>query len=469
MNALDDSGIYLRKEIDFGIIHNCVTETKSTEEAPIRFGVGMSQDWDPYRAGIEATRKAVIQLGGTQPKFIIIFCTAYYARMKNGLSRMLKAPEDILPQNVHLIGGVTTAFICPEGCFSRGVAVIAGGGPGIDICSAFDGGIIRRNPKKAGHIVSTAIERSFRQSKKKHKVLIEVMPSPREPPQASSETTQSLIRILPQKAVILLRSAIFELAIQFLQYGQGRETEALEEISKTLDDCYIIGTSTFDDFRDIDHYQFYKNKVTEGGIAALGLSFDNEMLFEHEPPKVRRSGKTMSIKRGWRNLCIDQVNGKPAVSEFLKILDWPKDYAEPHIRQIFHRNYYYPLGYEEDGRLITFPAGFFMGETINTNREIRTERVEIMYTSCDEIFKSLKGFLERIQNRKTVFTLLFDASEVPGFLGDKLYSMKNMIDDATKGSPYLIIFGAGEHSKKPGERALFNNFSRVDLSIFDTD
>ena len=83
-----------------------------------------------------------------------------------------------------------------------------------------------------------------------------------------------------------------------------------------------------------------------------------------------------------------------------------------------------------------------------------TNEVEVFQTSSRKLFITLDEYLIKLKEKEIIFTFMIGAAEVPGIVGNKLYSMKNMMDTVLSNSPYLVIFGAGEHSKKPSQKGI---------------
>ena len=449
--------------IDAERIQNEVVEPK--EKTSVKFGVGMSQDWDPYKAGVQATSKALGQID-YEPKFLLIFSTIHYAKGKGGLKALLKGCRDLVGKEIPSIGGTVTGFICSEGCFTRGCVVVASR-MNCDAYSFFAKNI-RRNPNLVGRIISKKTKESTKDSRFINKLLIDYAPAPINPEILSHNVTQKIIKSLPRQVVYHVRDLLFEVSVKFLRYGQGREDEALEVLSKELRDFYLFGASTFDDTKDLSNYQFYQDQLSLDSMAALAISTDMEIKLKRFDPLTIPSGKRFKIKRGWQNRCFDEINGKPAVKTFFwDIMSWPESWNLPSVGEVFHKTFYYPLGYEKDGITYAFPAGLFFGESINTNQRIDSDEIEVLYTSANKIISSLDSYLNELSEEKKETHLLFivDAAEVPCFLASKIYLFKNQVDKYFHDTPYLTIFGAGEHYKIPQEKLVFNNFSRVVLSI----
>ena len=429
----------------------------------LKFSVGMSKEWDCYGAGDEAMYNALKSI--KKPIFVLLFTTVHYAKNIPLFKKVLEGCKSHLKKDVPLIGGTTTAFICPQGVFSRGVIVVVAEGTDADICSEY-AGHIRPTPHHAAKRIASKMMDKLGNGKKKNKLMIEIMSGPKEPKVMTSRIVQRIAELLPHPILLKLRDALFYSSFNFLQYGMNNEEDVLHSLSEKLEEFSIIGYSTFDDLKDLYHYQCFGNKVMDESIVALGIATDDEVFIKRDLPLIR-SGRKFEITTGWRDYCIDYINSKKATKQYVKEMGWPDDFIKAHIEQIFHYNFYYPVGFQEGGTTIAFPIGLYFGDTIATNRKIRSKKLEVLYTSSKAIIEQLESYCKEIQGKDIKFSMFIEGAEVPGTLGNRLYKLKEIIDKSLKDKPYVMIFGSGEHSKIGKEKGIFNNFSKVMMSIIN--
>ncbi|RLG18063.1 hypothetical protein DRN75_02575 [Nanoarchaeota archaeon] len=436
-------------------------------EDNIKFGVGMSQKWDPKKAGVEATNKAIEQVG-YKPKFLLIFSTIHYAKEKGGLKSLLKGCRRLIDDNVPSIGGTVTGFICPEGCFTHGVVVVAGSGD-IDVSADYGEKVIY-NPTSIGRKIGKTISRKLKDSKKRNKLLIEFTTGPTEPTWIASPRIYNFIKYfykkLPLRISWFLRDLIINTYIALSPSGPGMEEDVLYAMSEPLNKYYLIGCSTFDDMASLKHYQFLNSIALKDSTVALGLSLNNKIILDRKLSLISL-GKKFKIKKGWKDFCIDLINNQPASTQYLREMGWPRVYMEAHIEQVTKKTFYYPLGFKDNDQIYTFPVGFFFGESIVSNRKIRKDEVELFLTSSKKTLEDVENYLKLITEKKTKFTLIIKGAPMIGVFGAHINVMKKIMDYYLNNSPYLMLFGSGEHSKKPNEKAIFNNFSTVMLSILE--
>ncbi len=422
-------------------------------------GMAVSQSDAPEEVAKQLFDGVSGSLGG-KPDFIMLFTTFHYNKNAGEIIRLLKAP---FGEDCQITGGTVTAFICKKGCFTKGAVIFAGRDKNAEFRSGFAEGI-RGNPVKATHEALAPILQH--RCEKKNKVLFTITPAPLNPTLLSNPLTQSIIKMIPNRLVEKLHDFLFIIS-EKLGYGDAWEEEVLKEIERLSPEHKIAGISTFDDTSDTNHCQFLGNRITKNGIAIMELCFDNDYEIIRESPNVVHSGKKFKVNRGWRNMCFTQANNMPAVKYYInELMHWPPEWKLPTVGGVFDKTFYFPLGYEEDGVKYAFPVGLFFGESCNTNQIIKSDYLELYYTSHQRFFETLEENIEELGHREKVFTLFVEVGTLPSALGFKMYEVKNTIDEKIGGDPYLSLFVAGEHSKTKTEKAVFNNYGRVTFSVF---
>jgi len=434
-------------------------------EDNIKFGVGCSTNWDPTKAGREAIVKALQQID-YKPKFLLIFSTIHYAKEKGGLQKLLNSCRCLVNDKVPSIGGTVTGFICPEGCHTRGVVVVASKGD-IDVSADYGEKVIY-NPTSIGRKIGKTISRKLKDSKKRNKLLVEFTTGPTEPTWIASPRIYNFIKYFYKKFPLriswFLRDMILKSYITLFPSGPGMEEEVLFGISENLDEYHLFGCSTFDDTKCLKNYQFYNNKILHNSTVAIGLALDKEIITE-QSTYVIPTEKKVNIKRGWGGYMIDLINNKPATDEYIKEMGWPAEYIKENIEQVTRKTFYYPLGFRDNNKLHPFATGFFFGESIVTNRKIKKDEIEFLLTSAKKLVSDFDGMLKKLEEKETVFTIVATDQPPIGILGVNINILKKALDKSTRGSPYLMLFGVGEHLKMPYEAGVFENGVVIGLSI----
>jgi hypothetical protein len=449
------------EDIELKRIERIVAEPKENRKQGVRFGIGMSTQWDPVNAGREAVEKALCQLDYEKPKFVLVFSTIHYDR-GNGLNRLVNACRDLLDECTPSIGGTVTGFICREGFTTRGIVVLAANGD-LDLSySMFDK--VRSDPVRGGRVVGKKIDKDLSASDKRNKILFNFISGPKESYIWTTGLVKSVIAGLPSSLFLKLRDILCFLSANYLQEGVGFEDVILESMEKEVKDYYMFGCGTFDDLRARKNYLFFDNKVLPSALVSLAVATDKEVIRKRYFPLIH-SGKKFRIKCGWKNYWIDEIDGKPAITEYSESLGYPKYFIREHTERFMHTLFQLPLGFEYNGYEYAFPTGFFMGKSILTNLQIKSDTVELLYTSTSNFVRDLEDYFNALDSQKKYFTFCMSISTLIGNFGSKISILKAILDEKSKGEPYLMLFSSGDIYKTPGSHVVFSDYILSFLSI----
>ena len=427
---------------------------------PFNVGVGVSQKWTPKEIAKEVAEGALRHLGG-KANFALVFTTFQYNKK---IRKILHELQKEFGESTKIVGGTVTAFICKEGCFTRGVVALVGQDSNAIFRNCFSPGL-RGNPIKTAQVAMNQLNKNV--CEKKNKVLFTVIAGPLNPPLLSNKIVQTIITLVPNQIVNKMHEGLFEIS-EKLGYGASWEEIVLKEIELQSPTHKIAGISTFDDTSDTNHCIFSGEKVSTDGMSILEFCFDNDYEIIRESPNIIPSGKQFKIKRGWRNICFTEANGIPATTYYLnELMHWPEEWKMPTVGGVFSRTFYFPMGYTKDKVKYAFPMGLFFGESCTTNQIIKSDELELFYTSHTKFLETLKKNLEKIGNKEKIFSIFIEVGTLPAALGFKMYAVKNIIEEKLGDTPYLSLFGCGEHSKTKKEKAIFNNYGRVVFTIFE--
>ena len=436
------------------------SSAESNQQPDIEFGVGMSQDWNSAIAGREAANKALSQLNG-KPKFLLIFSTIhYYYAEKDGIKILLQECRKLVSVETPLVGGTVAAFICPAGCYTRGVVVVAATGDDIDITSAYAKDLIG-NPKRAAEKLASKIKAGL---SGKNKVLFEFMPGPIEPSILNWEIVKKMARIIPPAILIKLTGVLFDLSVTVFKTGTNVEVSVLKYLQWYLPQFYIIGSSTIDDIKCLHHFQYFNDNLLTNSMVGLGLSTSYDINFQFKQ-QIIRTGKKFRIEKGSRNFCLTKIDGDFAVSKYIKEVGWFKNVGKMNVKDVNKVTFYFPFAFEEDGQLIEYATGFFFGENIYTNRPIQSDFSELCLTSAKKNIEDLTSIASNLKDKSPVFTLIISAVTIPGILGSKMHLMHKILKDNLKDNPFLLLVGIGIHGKEPFNNATLHDVSLKSLSI----
>lgn len=429
----------------------------------VKFGVGCSTNWDPKVAGVEATVKALEQVN-YKPKFLLVFCTIHYAKEKDGLQKLLAGCRSLVENDIPSIGGTVTGFICPEGCHTRGTVVVAGSGEEIEAYMDYESNT-RRNPSAVGKKVARRIKNQMIKSKNKNKVIFSFMSGPIEPKILTSGVLRQFIQKIPHRVVCILRDLLVEIGVKYFNTGPAMEETVLESMKPYIEECYLVGCSTFDDMKALKNFQFFNEQVLNGSLVTLTLAINSDIIIE-DKIKLKSTGKKFRVKTGWGDFCINDIEDEPFMQRYITEMGWPREYLKTHVEELTKVTFYYPLGFrEDDGWIKAFPIGVIFGETSQSNQRIKGDEVELFLTQSKEILSDYESFIKKMQEKNCVFTFVVEAMYVFGILGEKINLIKKIMDEQLEGKPYLIIYGAGEHFKEPKTRIRFDDYARVMMAI----
>ena len=463
MNTLENPQIKPTEKEELITLLKEVTEAKQIEEYDIKFGVGMSQDKDPTNAGREASEKAIEQLNGKPVKFMLIFSTSHYDN-KNSRNKLISTCREWIAEDTPSIGGTVTGFICPEGFAVRGVVVLAASG-NFDVSSGMFNKI-RSKPDVAGKVVGKKISSGLSRSNKANKIIFNFISGPKESEIWTTYLVKNLISKVPYPVFLKLRDVLCSLAANYMQQGVGFEDIILESMENEIQDYYMFGSGTFDDMKARKNSVFYNNNSFPSALASLGISLDNRVIRKRYFPLIH-SGKEFRIKRGWKNYWIDEINGKPAVMGYSELLGYPRYFMGEHTERFTYTLFQLPFGYEFNGYEYAFPTGFFMGKSILTNLQIKSDTVELLYTSTALFLKTMKDYFKSLDDGKDYFTFCSAVGVLVGSFGSKIRIIKEVLDEGTKGRPYLLIFNSADFFKTPETRTIVSDYALSFLSIED--
>lgn len=423
----------------------------------LEFGVGSSRNWDPRRAGEEATVAALNNLS-REARFLLVFSTIHYYRKygKKGLQVLLENVKDSVsqPNRVPLIGGTVAGFITPTHCATRGVAVVAGTGD-VEAAAAHARGV-RRSPISRGRKVVTDLKYKINRGlHKQEEIIIGITPGPRGS-WITNEQIQQFLRYFPDQVVYAARDVLVPIVRIIFNQAQALEEEILHGM-QTLDDYLLIGLSAFDDLRALDNFQYYNTQVFDDTVVALVLRIRNNALIESVVPLLPMQKKFFA-KLGCGRFSIDYIDGKPAFDEYLHLMNWPS-IRRKSIAQLMQTTFYYPLGYKKDGETFAFPVGSFFGRSIVTNRKIQDENLEIFLTSSQQVLQQVDNKLKLVESPSFLFNV--QCAIILGVFGKRIFIFKRKFDKLD--CPYITVFGGGEFYKQPKQDAKFYNFGLIFL------
>jgi len=412
-------------------------ELKSKPE--FKAGVGLSRKWDAREAGREVALTTLEKLGDKKPDFFLLFSTIHYEKY-GGFQEFLAGVWDILPEGTPLIGGTVAGFIIPQGCFTRGATALAVSYPNMDVAVG-----IGRNTKRAPHLAAKQcaemIKRGLRGSRYENKFLIDVISGPTIPKLSFFNKKVIKSKILENVIPIL-----FHISEKILQKGVGREEEILDELIKNLPEYSIIGGSTYDDNKMTRNYQFYSKYIFTNSIVALALC--SELVPSINTTHGLKETDTKLEITGLRgeDRIIYEINNNPAADEFLKALDWPREYLN---EKAYLKTYFTPLGFKKNGVLFPEIIGYFIGNSIICGYKIKDNDLYLLSASGKSLMNSIDLNLEIFKDKEIFMAFGICCAIMLQTLGSNVFHIQRKLLEVFGESPFLLLYGAGIDAYTP--------------------
>jgi hypothetical protein len=427
-------------------------------EKKLEAAVGMSRKWDAREAGREVAESTLNKLD-SDPDFFLLFSTIHYEK-HGGFKELLNGVWDILPEKTQLIGGTVTGFMNNYGVYTRGTTALAVSDPDMDVVSGY-GKNTKRNPKKAAKQCAKMIQKGLQDSKYENKFLLNLI--------SASEIPN--IPFLGRKKIytegfstkILLR--LFGFSQYVLQKGAGRDDEVIEELTKCLPDYSMLGGGTVDDGENLKNFQFFNNRILTNSIVNLGMKTKCKLdvLTTHNMKNTGIDFKITKTSKDGR--IIHEINGKPAASELLRLLNWPEDFLKEETW--YKTTYYFPLGFRiSQSRTEIGPRviGGIFGESLAT--VIRSKDPDASILTIDG-----RNLLETIDNNLRFFPhtpefgLVSSCSTRLITMGDKIYQARDRFLNYFGERPFIVFYVGGESTYSPQKGLNYVNMS-LNSAIF---
>jgi len=393
----------------------------------LKVGVGLSRKWDAREAGREVAETTLEKMDGENPKFFLLFSTIHYEKY-GGFQELLNGVWDVLPEGTALIGGTVAGFMTREGVFSRGVAALATSG-NFNVSSGFSEGV-RKNPKKASIDIANKIG--------KNNSLVMVFPPG--PSMPNVKGGEKLI-VTKSKTMAKLAPRLLEISTTRLNKGVGREMEILEELSRQISSD-IVGSSTIDDNRYDNNYQFFINRFFSDAIVSIGLDKINYDLYTMETMPIPKSWYKVSKKKAFDHV-VEEIEGKKALSVYMKELGYMENmiFDEPHL---VHRRFVFvpAVTKDEHGGYHPRCPGTFYGGSLGFGHPI-FDYIGFSSTNGEYILNSFTEFYGKYNAKEVKFLLVFSCAVLFEALGSGAYIINEKLRDIY-GGDYLMLFGGGE-------------------------
>jgi len=427
-------------------------------ESGLEAQIGMSRKWDAREAGREVARSTIEKLNHP-PDFFLLFSTIHYEK-HGGFQELLEGVYDILPPDTPLIGGTVTGFANNYGIYARGTTGLAVSSSEMDVAVGY-GRNTKRSPKRAARHCAKMIKESLKHSSYENKFLFNFI-SAAEIPNIYPLGRKKIIR---EGIAIRLIMQLFNFSQYILQKGSARDDEVIEEMIKFFPDFCMLGGGAVDDGSGFTNYQFYNKKVLTNSIVSLGVRSKHnfDVKTTHNMKKTGIKFKITKTSRDGR--IIHKINGKPAATEILKLLDWPADFLND--KTWFKITYHFPLGFHINSEKLgpRVIVGIF-GEYLITTIRSKDSDAYVLTIDGNNLLQAIDDNLESLKDNPK-FGLISSCSTRLVTMGDKIYKAKERIQKYFGDSPFIALYVGGESTYSPDKGLNFVNMSFNTLTFYE--
>jgi hypothetical protein len=249
----------------------------------------------------------------------------------------------------------------------------------------------------------------------------------------------------------------------FLSKGPGREEEVLNELSKILDDYFILSGSCMDDNMFLTNYQFYNDQLVENSIVSLGFKTNLQFDIQRSHGLSLTDRKLKVTKLSSDKRFIYKINNKPAIPELLNIMSWPDDYM---TEQLLHsRTLYYPLGFQYNDEISIDVIALVSGNSLCMVHQLKNDELYVLSASGKELVKTVDTSVESFGNYTPDFGLIMSCGIRLDTLGSMTFKVHEKLKKYFQQKPFLLGYVTGEGIYKPKEKLRYGN-DTFNLSVF---
>ncbi|RLF57739.1 MAG: hypothetical protein DRN27_07155 [Thermoplasmata archaeon] len=404
----------------------------------VKVSVGLTREWDARKAGKDIAEKTLEKLDGT-PDFFILFSTIHY-QDHGGLKELLNGIYEVLPKEVPLVGGTVKGFSNNYGCYARGATALAVSSDQMDVAIGI-GHNTKRNPKKATEKCVQMIKEKLDNSTYKNGFLLNIISGseiPNIPPIGRK-------KIIEPGAAPNTLMKLFSFSQKTLQMGAARDEEIMEEMVSLMPDFSMLSGGSLDEGSGFRNFQFHNGEVLKNAIVTLGIKTDLDPYVKstHNMKKTDIEFEITKMSKDCR--IIHEINGKPALQELLRLLNWPKNFLneETWLKTTF----YFPIG----GKCVEQSAdensphviGIILGESLLLTCKIISSHASILTIDGKRLLDAVDENLS-YQNISPIFGLISSCATRLETLGNKIYDVRDRIDSYMDGNPFIVFYVGGE-------------------------
>jgi hypothetical protein len=422
-------------------------------ESMTKSAIGTTREWDAKKAGKDLASNIYDKLN-EEPDFFILFSTIHYEKY-GGFKELLSGIYDVFPDNVQLIGGTIRGFSNNDGCFARGATGLAVSSDQMDVAIGI-GENTKRNPQKAVHKSAELIKKVLDGSVYENGFLLNIV-SGAEIPNIPPIGTKKVIEagVAPKT---LMR--LFSFSQKTLQMGAARDEEIIEEMITLFPDFSMLSGATLDDGPGFRNFQFHNKDVFKNALLTLGIKTNMNLYVNSTHNMIKTNIEFEITKISKDSRIIHEINGRPALNELLRLLNWSKELIneETWLKTTF----YFPIGgkssaisRDDDSPHV---IGIILGNSLLLTCKLIGSHASILTIDgkrlLDAIDKNM-GSLDFTPN----FGLMSSCITRFETLGNKIYEIRNRVEKYMKGNPFIIFYVGGESTYSPLKGFEYSNIS----------
>jgi len=395
--------------------------------------VETTKEKDSYKAGKELTNK-ISQNLNDKPDFILLYCTGHY-QVHDGLEPLLKGVWENLSEEPKLIGGVVNGFITHQGCFAEGAVALAVKYDKMDVMVSY-GKNTKRNPKKAVKQLVNIIKVDVKDIYS-NKLLITNISGMELPKSGGSSP------IIKSKIGGKFILAMLKFMQKTKQKGFGNEAYILKEISDQFPDFELIHGTNASLADMTNNYQFFNRQVLTEAVVGLFIQTDANYFLNYANAAEETDKKLTITKMSRDKRIIKKINNKPALSEFLRLMNWTmEDFEKMKWSEITSK---FPFGYYKNNKIFLRPILMIIGDYLGCISPVEKNDVFIAKMSTDKMVESVD---ELLKPEKPEFGFFTSCIARQGFLGPRIFQVQEKLKKYFQEKPFLLLYVGGEGIKK---------------------
>jgi len=417
--------------------------------------IGTTRIWDAKESGKDLA-ETIMSKSNKCPDFVVLFSTIHYMKY-GGLEQFLDGVYEVFPKDVKLVGGTVRGFVNNDGCYARGATALAVSSDEMDVAIGI-GHNTKRNPKKAASQCAEDIKRNLSHSNYQNSFLLNII-SGAEVPNIPPIGTKKIIKPGAMPKTLM---KLFTMSQTTLQMGAARDEEIVEELISLLPNYSMLSGATLDDGPGFQNYQFYNNTVVKNAIVSLGLKTNND-IFVKSTNNMKRTDIEFEItKISKDNRIIHEINGKPALGEFLRLLNWPEEILKEETW--LQTTFYFPIG----GKVSTLSKNndsahviaIILGDSMLITCKLIGSHASVLTIDGKGLFEAIDKNLNNINNNlNPTFGLISSCITRFETLGHKIYDIKDRVNMYMKDNPFIVFYVGGESTYSKNTGLEYSNIS----------